>query len=64
MLQRHNLRRTGKDTLAALQTVGMQIADSLAAGVVGRELHGADAGATLALHLAGTGYVDVGEGRG
>ena len=50
----HNLRGTGQSTLAALQTVRMQIADDLAARVVGRELHRADAGALLALHLTGT----------
>ena len=42
----------------------MQIADDLAARVVGRELHRADAGALLALHLTGTRYVDVREGLG
>ena len=50
----HNLRGTGQSTLAALQTVGMQIADGLAARVVGRKLHRTDAGALLALHLTGT----------
>ena len=55
----HNLRGTGQSTLAALQTVGMQIADGLAARVVGRELHRADAGALLAFHLTGTRHVDV-----
>ena len=59
MLQSHYLSRTGLSTLATLQAVGMQIADSLAARVVGRELHRADAGALLALHLTGTRYVDV-----
>ena len=42
----------------------MQIADDLAARVVGRELHRADAGALLALHLTGTRYVDAREGLG
>ena len=59
MLQSHNLRGTGQSTLAALQTVGMQIADGLAARVVGRELHRADAGALLAFHLTGPRHVDV-----
>ena len=54
MLQSHNLCRTGQRTLATLQTVRMQIAYSLAARVVGCELHRADAGALLALHLTGT----------
>ena len=54
MLQSHNLRGTGQSTLAALQTVGMQIAYGLAARVIGCELHRADAGALLALHLTGT----------
>ena len=40
----------------------MQIADDLAARVVGRELHRADAGALLAFHLTGTRHVDVREG--
>ncbi len=57
----HNLRGTGQSTLAALQTVGMQIADGLAARVVGRELHRADAGALLALHLTGIRHVDIRE---
>ena len=39
----------------------MQIADDLAASVVGRELHRTDAGALLTLHLAGTRHVDVRE---
>ena len=39
----------------------MQIADSLAARVVGRELHRADAGALLALHLTGIRHVDIRE---
>ena len=42
----------------------MQIADSLAARVVGCELHRADAGALLALHLTGTRQVDVRERLG
>ena len=54
MLQCHYLRWAGLSTLATLQAVGMQIADSLAARVVGRELHGTDAGTLLALHLTGT----------
>ena len=54
MLQSHNLRRTGLSTLATLQAVRMQIADSLAARVVGRELHRTDAGTLHALHLTGT----------
>ena len=61
MLQCHNLRGTGQSTLATLQAVGMQIADSLAARVIGRELHRADAGALLAFHLTGTRHVDVRE---
>ena len=54
MLQCHYLRGAGQCTLATLQTVGMQITDFLATGVVGRELHRADAGALLAFHLTGT----------
>ena len=54
MFQCHNLRGTSWYALTALQTVRMQIADDLAARVVGRELHRADAGALLALHLTGT----------
>ena len=54
MLQSHNLCGTGQYTLATLQTVGMQIAYSLATRVIRRELHGAYAGALLALHLTGT----------
>ena len=61
MLQSHYLSRTGLSTLATLQAVGMQIADSLAARVVGRELHRADAGALLALHLTGIRHVDIRE---
>ena len=64
MLQSHNLRGTGHSTLAALQTVGMQITDFLAARVIGCELHRADAGTLLALHLTGTRNVDVREGLG
>ena len=54
MFQCHNLRGTGQYALTTLQAVGMQIADDLATGVVGRELHRADAGALLAFHLTGT----------
>ena len=61
MLQSHNLRGTGQSTLAALQAVGMQITYSLAARVIGCELHRADAGALLALHLTGIRHVDVRE---
>ena len=61
MLQSHYLSRTGLSTLATLQAVRMQIADSLAARVVGRELHRADAGALLALHLTGIRHVDIRE---
>ena len=61
MLQSHYLSRTGLSTLATLQAVGMQIADSLAARVVGRELHRADAGTLLALHLTGIRHVDIRE---
>ena len=61
MLQSHNLRGTGQSTLAALQTVRMQIAYGLAARIVGRELHRADTGTLLALHLTGTRYVDIRE---
>ena len=50
MLQCHYLRWAGLSTLATLQAIWMQIADGLAARVVGRELHRADAGALLALH--------------
>ena len=64
MLQCHYLRWAGLSTLATLQAVGMQIADSLAARVVGRELDRADAGALLALHLTGTRQVDVRERLG
>ena len=64
MLQSHNLRGTGQSTLAALQTVRMQIAYGFAARVVGCELHRADTGALLALHLTGTRHVDVREGLG
>jgi len=60
----HNLRRTGQHALAALQAVGVQVAGSLTAGIVGRKLHGADAGTALALHLTGTLYMDVGERLG
>lgn len=42
----------------------MQIADGLTTRVVGCKLHGADAGAALALHLTGTRHVDVGESLG
>ena len=59
MLQSHNLCGTGQYTLATLQTVGMQIAYSLATRVVGCELHRADAGALLAFHLTSTRHVDV-----
>ena len=61
MLQSHNLRGTGQSTLAALQTVRMQIAYGFAARVIGCELHRADAGTLLALHLTGTRYVDIRE---
>ena len=54
MFQCHYLRGTSKYALTALQAVGMQIADDLAARVVRRELHRADAGTLLALHLTGT----------
>ena len=54
MLQSHNLRGTGQYALTALQTVWVQITDFLAARVVGGELHRADAGTLLALHLTGT----------
>ena len=53
MLQSHYLSRTGLSTLATLQAVGMQIADSLAARVVGRELHRADAGGQNEHHVRG-----------
>ena len=59
MLQSHNLRGTGQSTLATLQAIWMQIADGLAARVVRCELHRADTGALLALHLTGTRHVDV-----
>ena len=42
----------------------MQITCCLAAGVVGRELHGTDAGATLALHLACAAHADALESFG
>ena len=61
MLQCHYLRWAGLSTLATLQTIWMQIADFLAARVVRCELHRADAGTLLALHLTGTRYVDVRE---
>ena len=61
VLQSHYLRGTGQSTLATLQAVRMQIADGLAARVVGRELHRADTGTLLALHLTGTRYVDIRE---
>ena len=61
LFQCHNLRGTGQSTLATLQAVRMQIADGLAARIVRRELHRADAGTLLALHLTGTRYVDIRE---
>ncbi len=61
MLQSNNLRGTGQYALTTLQTVGMQITDFLATGVVGSELHRADAGALLAFHLTGTRHVDIRE---
>ena len=61
MFQCHNLRGTSWYALTALQAVRMQIADGLAARVVGRELHRADAGALLALHLTGIRHVDIRE---
>ena len=61
MLQCHYLRWAGLSTLATLQAVGMQIADDLAARVIGCELHRADASTLLALHLTGTRHVDVRE---
>ena len=54
MLEGHDLRGTGLYALTALQAVGMQIADGLAASVVRRELHRADTGTILTFHLAGT----------
>ena len=64
MLQSHYLRGTGQYTLAALDAVGVQIACGLTTTVVGRKLHGTDTGAALALHLAGTGHMDVCERLG
>ena len=64
MFEGYYLRGAGQSTLATLQTVWMQITDFLATRVVGCELHRADAGALLALHLTGTRYVDVREGLG
>ena len=62
MPYRRYFQRAGADALAALQAVGMEVARLLASAVVGRELHGADAGAVLALRLAGRRHMDVGEG--
>ena len=64
MPYRRDFQRAGADTLAALQAVGMEVARLLASAVVGRELHGADAGAVLALRFAGRRHMDVGEGTG
>ena len=61
LFQHHNLCGASQSTLATLQAIWMKIAYLLATRVVGRELHRTDAGAALALHLAGTLYMNVGE---
>ena len=64
MVQCHNFCRASQSTLTTFQTVWIEIAYFLSAAVVGCELHRADAGTALTLHLTGTRYVDVPKGFG
>ena len=59
--KRHDLQRTSKRTFVALEAIGMQIADLLATRLVRRQLHRANAGTVLALCLARTRNMDIGE---
>ena len=62
--QCYDLCGTCLRTLATFQTVGIEKAYFLSSAVVGRELHRADTGTHLALHLTGAADVDVGKRLG
>ena len=58
MFQCYDLCGTCLRTLATFQTVGIEKAYFLSSAVVGRELHRADTGTHLALHLTGAADVE------
>ena len=59
--KRHDLQRTGEGALVALEAIGMQIANLLATRLIRCQLHRANAGTVLALCLARTRNMDIGE---
>ena len=61
VFQHHQLCWAGQGALAALQAVWMQIARLAAATVVGLQLHRADTGTHLTLHLAFARHMDISE---